>query len=165
MGLEMTPQVFHRVEFGRIRGQPFHLHPTACTGHVLAHQLAPVDRGPVPENQQFAGHMLLQVLEEFDDVGPFEGSGMNLKVEAQQHQTANEGQALPVEGLLQQRRLPAWGPGPPAGRPSAQPAFVDEDDLAALLGSFFLAWAPPPSSTAESLPRSVQLPAARAADN
>src|SRR5829696_9102329 len=91
----------------------------------------------IPDNQQLAWNMALQVLEEFDHLSPFDAAGVNLEVKAPQHHPANDRKTLPVKSLLQQRGLASRSPGPHPGRPCAQTAIIHKNNQPALPPRFF----------------------------
>jgi len=66
------------------------------------------------------------------------GAGKQTKVEVPPGNAGHGGECLPVEGVLQNRRLAFGCPGPHPMRSLAQPAFVDEDDRPSLCLRFFL---------------------------
>jgi hypothetical protein len=80
----MRPQVFDRVEFGRIRRQAFEDDSSLGGGHVVAHQGAAMNGRSIPKNQQPALDVPLQVLEELNDLRAFDAALMDLKVEPPQ---------------------------------------------------------------------------------
>lgn len=137
VGLEVAPHVFGGVEFRGVSRQAFDLEAPRGAGYIVPHQRATVDAGAVPEDQQLAGKVTLEVAEELHDLGSLDASGVDLEVEAQEGQSANDREALPVEGLLEHGRLAPRGPGARPGGPRAQAALVDEDDQPALAAGFF----------------------------
>jgi hypothetical protein len=90
---------------------------------------------------------------------------MDLEIEPQERQSPNNREALPVEGLLQQRGLSSRGPSPYACGSCAQPAFVDKDDQPALTPRFFLSPATASVASDEGRARPVPRPGVPAADN
>lgn len=136
--LQMSPHVFHRIEFRSIGGQAFDRDAPPRAGHVIPHQGTAVNGGSIPEDEQLAGQVALKVLQELDHLRPFDAAGVHLKVEAEPGQPANQGKAFPIEGLLEQGGLATRGPSPHARGPCAQPAFVEEDDEPPLAARFFL---------------------------
>ena len=81
--------------------------------------------------------MPLQVTEKLDDLKALDASGMNLKVETPEGQSANDREAFPVEGFLEDGSLSARRPGARPCGAGAQSAFVDEDEGAPLLAGLF----------------------------
>lgn len=133
----MSPHVLDRVEFRRVSRKTFHDDALSGRGDVILDQEAAMDGCAIPQDQNLAGDVPLQMTEKRDDLGAFNASLMNLKIESPQRQPTNDGKTFPVEGLVQHRRLSARGPGADARRAGAQPAFVDENDGSALPESLF----------------------------
>src|SRR6266568_9267338 len=88
--------------------------------------------------------------EKLDDLRTTDRSWKQSEVEVPPGHARHRRQRLPVEVILQHRRLSAWRPGSAAVRPLAQSAFVDEDDRAALVFGVFLTPASASASTHES---------------
>ena len=82
--------------------------------------------------------MALEVAEELDDLWTLDAAGMDLEIKTQKSQTANDREALPIEGLLEQWRLPSGSPRPHPCGARAQPAFIDKDNEPSLTVGFFL---------------------------
>ena len=76
-------------------------------------------------------------LEEAHHLRPLDRAGVHLEKKPPEHDPGNDRQALPTEGFLQHRRLPAFGPRPHPMRAGAQAAFVDKDNGAAFAPGFF----------------------------
>lgn len=140
MGFEMPPHIFHRIEFGRVSGQPFDGEATFGGGHVIFDQQAPVDGCAIPDDQYFPGNMSLEMTQKLDDLEAFDAASMNLEIKPPERQAANDGKAFPVEGFVQHRGLPTGCPSACPRGAGAQTAFVDKNDgLPLLLGLFFKA--------------------------
>lgn len=140
MDFEMTPHVFNRVEFRGVSREPFQDDAPLGGDDELFDQQTAMDRRPIPEDQNLAGDVPLQMPEKRHDLGAFDASFVHLEVKPPQGQTANNGKAFPVEGLMQDGRLSARRPGANPRWAGAQPAFIDEDDGSPLLvGLFFKA--------------------------
>ena len=137
MALEVPPHVFHRIKLRRIGGQPLDSDAAFGGADVVAHQHAAMDRGAIPEDEHFPRHMPLEMLQKFNYLEAFDAAGMNLEVEPPQSQGANDREAFPIEGFLQDGGLPAWGPSAGAGGAGAQSTFVNKDNGAALPAGFF----------------------------
>jgi hypothetical protein len=138
MSFEVAPHILDWIEFGRVGGEAFDDHALAGGGDVILDQQTAMDRRPIPKNQNPARDMPLQVLEKFDDLWAFDAAFMDLKVKPPQGQPANDREAFPVEGFVQDGRLPARSPGANTRWASAQPTFIDEDDGSPLAAGFFL---------------------------
>jgi hypothetical protein len=81
--------------------------------------------------------MALEVGEELDDLRAFDRTGEEPEVETPPRDAGDRGEQVPVEMVLEDRRLPPGRPGPAAVGPLAQSALVDEDDRLPLRGSVF----------------------------
>lgn len=78
------------------------------------------------------------MFEELDDLFAMDGLVEDLKIEVPKGNTGDDRNGLPVKVKLQNWRLPPRRPSSPSVRPLTQPTFVDKDDRAAFLLSFFL---------------------------
>ena len=63
---------------------------------------------------------------------------MESEKEIPESDPGDEGEVLPIEGLLEDGSLSTQRPSARAGGAGAQPAFVDEDDGTAFPAGFFL---------------------------
>ncbi len=93
---------------------------------------------PVPNDQQLARNVAQQMREKLDDLPAADGAGKQPEIEVPPGHPCHRRQRLPVEVVLQHRRLSARRPGAAAVRALAQSAFVEEDDRPAFVfGLFF----------------------------
>ncbi len=109
-----------------------------CCAHKIPHRAAAMARQSVPDDQQLAGDMTQQMRKEQDDLRAADGSRKQSEVEVPPGHPGHRRQGLPVEVILQHRRLPFRRPGAAAVWALAQSAFVDENDRAPLVLGFFL---------------------------
>jgi hypothetical protein len=137
MRFKMPPHILDRIEFGRVSRQTFDHEAALGAGHVVFYQQAPVDRCAIPDDQYFPGNMSLEMAQKLDDLETFDAADMNLEVKSPERQAADDRKALPVEGLVQHRGLPAGRPSACPRGAGAQPAFVNEDDGSPLLPGLF----------------------------
>ena len=135
--LPVAPDVLHRIELGRVAGQRLQREPAALGTNVLLHDTTAVRGEPVPDDEELAAQMALQVHEEFDDLRPFDRAREQPEVEAPPRDARDRREQVPVEVVLEDRRLSARRPGPAAVGPLGQSALVDEDDRLPLGGSVF----------------------------
>jgi len=135
--LPVAPHVLDRIELGGVARKILQHDPAVLRGDVVAHDPAPVGRQAVPDDEQLPAEMALEVGEELDDLRPLDWSGEEPKVEIPPRDPGDRREQVPVEVVLQDRRLSTWGPGPAAMRPLGQSALVDEDDRLPLGGSVF----------------------------
>src|SRR5882672_5652900 len=95
-------------------------------------------RQSIPNDQQSPGDVPQQMRQELDHLLFADSLFEDLKIEVPPCHAGHDRDLLPVEVILQHRRLTAWCPGPAAVRSLTQSAFVDENNCAALFLGFFL---------------------------
>lgn len=138
--LPIGPEVFDRIEFGSIGREAFDPEFAAQFGNVLAHDLGAVDGGPVPDDEQAAGHMALEVVEELNDLRALDTALKKPEVAVPKRDAGDRREIVPAEWVEKQRRLALGRPSPHAVRLLGQPALVDEDNGAPFgLGFLFSA--------------------------
>jgi hypothetical protein len=137
MVLPVAPDVLNRVQFGGVARKVFQRDPPPLRGDVVAHDSAPVGRQAVPDNEQLPAEMALEMREELDDLRSLDGSGEEPEVEIPPRDPGDRREQVPVEVVLQDRRLSTRGPSPAAMGPLGQSALVDEDDRLPLGCSVF----------------------------
>ena len=137
MSFELAPQIFDRIELGRICRQPLDHHSFPRRRDVVFDQQAAMNRRAVPEDQNLPGNMPLEVPEKLDHLQAFDAAGMDLEIETPEHQTANDRKTFPVEGFVQDRSLPTWCPSARPRGAGTQSAFVNKDNGAPLLAGLF----------------------------
>jgi len=135
--LPVAPDVLHRIELGRVAGQHLQRDPAALGTNVLLHDTTAVRGEPVPDDEELAAQMALQVHEEFDDLRPFDRAREQPEVETPPRDARDRREQVPVEVILEDRRLPARRPGTAPVRSFGQSALVDEDDRFPLGRSVF----------------------------
>ena len=106
------------------------------TFDILSNQSTPMALKAVPDDQEFAGQMLLKMAEKLDNLRCSNRTGEQAEVEVPPGDPGHRRQLLPVEVKLQHWGLPPWRPGTATVRALAQSALVDEDDRAPLFCSF-----------------------------
>lgn len=126
--LPMSPEILDGIQLGRVARQVLQRDPAALRGDIVAHDVAAVGLEAIPNDEQLAREMALQVGEKLDNLRPFDRVGEEPEVEAPPRDAGDRREQVPVEVVLQDRRLPAGGPRPAAVRPLGQSALVDEDD-------------------------------------
>ena len=75
MGLQITPEIFHRLEFWRTGGQEHQLDVHVAPFEVLAHHFAFMRLQTIPDDEQGAEDLTGECREEFDDPGTFDAAG------------------------------------------------------------------------------------------
>ena len=140
MLLPVPPEVFDGVELRRIRRQVLECQAAALGSNELPDKAAAMRAQAIPDHQHGAGHVAQQMLQERDDLRTANCAGEQAEVEVPPRDPRYGRQPLPVEVVLEHRRLAPRGPGATAMRALAQSAFVDEDDrLPEARGVFFTA--------------------------
>src|SRR5664279_585885 len=126
------------LKFGSVAGEILQPQTPLLLLYELPYRTAAVTRQSIPNDQQFAGNVAQQMLEELDDLRTTDRSRKQAEVEVPPSHARDRRQRLPVKVVLQHRRLSAWCPGAAAVGTFAQSALVDEDDRAAFVfGLFF----------------------------
>ena len=93
---------------------------------------------PIPDNEPLARDVPQQMREELHYLRAANAARKQPEIEVPLGHSRHSRQGLPVEVVLQRRRLAPRRPRTAAVRALAQSAFVDEDDRAALVfGIFF----------------------------
>lgn len=137
MVLEMTPDVFGRVQFGRVGRQLLDLNGSVQGLQVLAHESRAMRGQSVPDDQQRFADLLTEGVQELDDLWPLDGAGKESEVETTEGNSGDDRQLAPIEVVLQDRGVALGRPGTYAGRSLAQSGLVDEDDDSSLFRSVF----------------------------
>ena len=138
MLLPVSPEILHGVEFGRVGWQAAGDDLALQGFEVLADGGGTMDGRAIPDKQQFAGHMALQMGQELNDLRALDAAGKEPEVEVLPSQPGDGAEVFPIETVEEQRRLSLGRPGPHAMRLLGQAAFVDENDRAAFgAGLFF----------------------------
>src|SRR5881409_3067938 len=142
----IAPDVFDRIEFGRVSRQILQLDPAPLPAHKLPDQPTAMDRQPIPNHRELASDVSLEVAQELDHLRGFDTSGKESKIKIPDRDTRHRRKTFPIERVLQDWSLAAWRPGPHSVGPFAQAAFVHKHYRPALLEGFFLARASAPAS-------------------
>ena len=79
--LPIAPQILDRIEFGSVGGQPLNVQPGGVLLKEVLDQPAAMHRRAVPDQQDPAGQLAMQLAEETDDLGTLDGTGMQLEIE------------------------------------------------------------------------------------
>jgi len=136
--LAVCPDVFHRIQFWCVGRQVLHFQTAVLVTDELLSDCAFVGWKPVPNQQDVSFDVAEQVFEKLDDLLGPDGLLENLEIEVPGGKTGDDGEGLPVEMELEDRRLPPWRACAPPVRPLAEATFVYEDNRPALFLSFFL---------------------------
>ena len=143
---DVAPDLFDRIQVGRVRGQPFDRQPRALLRQIGGHPPALMRAEAVPnEDHAPAPEVAFQVAQERDqrDVGVAAGMGVEVEPGASavpaKSQCPRHRQTLPVPaGVGQDWRVPAGRPCPADDGLLRDAAFVFEDEPRVLApGVFF----------------------------
>ena len=135
--LEVVPDPFIGIE---VRGVPRELFQADAVGAALRQEvldrLAAMDRSAVPDDQDLAGDVTQEVLEEAHDIRARVGVVLHQHEQAPlRRDAADDRQVVAAQREAEDRRLPAWGVGPDRTREEIEARFVDPDDGPTLLVS------------------------------
>lgn len=135
--LEVVPDALVRIQVWSVAGELFQADAAGTApGQEVFDRLAAMDGSAVPNDQEFAGDVAEEMLEEADDVWAL------VRVLLHQHEqtplrrdAADDRQVVAAQREAEDRRLPAWGVGPDRTWEEVEARFVDPDDRPALLVS------------------------------
>jgi hypothetical protein len=138
--LEVGPDALVGVQVRRVAGESLQLEAPGCPlGQEVLDRLATMDRGAVPQDQELAGKVPQQVLQEADDIRALVGLLLHL------HQqppvlgnAADDRQVIAAQRQAEDRRLAAWGVGPDGAGQQVEAGLVDPDDSPTFLFRPFL---------------------------
>ena len=128
MVLQMTEDVLARIQFGRIRGKIFQLNTTVLALDKEFHQRTAMRRQSIPDHQQWSRNVSQEVTQKFDQLWSPDRPFEQTKVKVPPADSGDQRQYLPIEVVLQHRRLSFRRPSAAAVWPLAQSTFVDKDD-------------------------------------
>ena len=134
----VPPEILHRVKFQGIRRETFNPDFALQTFQVLPHESAAVGGYAVPDDEQFAFDVTLEVFQEIDHLLGLDRTGVEAKVKVPPRQTGDGRELLPVEVELQDRSLAFGTPCAYPVRLLAQAALVDKEEGAPFFFGFFL---------------------------
>ena len=140
--LEVLPDALVRVEVRGVAGELLQADALGGALHQeVLDRLATVDRGAVPEDQELAGDVPQQVLEEADDVRALVGVLLDEHQQASRRgDAADDRQVIAAQRRAQDRGLAARGVGPDGAGQQVEGGLVDPDDGAPLpIGPLFSA--------------------------
>jgi len=133
----VAPNVFHRIEFGRIGRQEFQLDCPALSSDKLTHQPATMYRQTVPNDRQSTADVPLKVFQKLYELRSLDAAGEKPEIEIPDGDARDSRQTLPVERVLQHGRLAPRCPSANPVWPLAQTALVHKHYRSALLERFF----------------------------
>ena len=138
MALEPSPEVFDRIEFGRVWGQERELNMALGRVDVVAHETAAVRAATIPQDEQPPTIMRFERLEKLNDLLLFDRAIVKTKAHSGEVHTGDDRDVIPVEAELHHRAFALQRPGAHSRGALRQARFVDEDDQPSLSPGFFL---------------------------
>lgn len=137
--LQVVPDALIWVELRRVSGQSLEMDSFSSTvGQKGFDHLAAMDRGAIPDNEQLAWDMLQQMLQEANDIWPFERAVLHHRVQlALWREGTDRGQVGIGEQVTQDRCLSNGCVGPYDHRQQIEARFVHEHQRVALCYGFF----------------------------
>jgi hypothetical protein len=136
--LEIVPDSFVRIQFGRVAGELLEVQPRGSPlRQEVAYDLRAVDRGSIPNDQQLAGLVAQQVLQEADDIRTAERTLLHLQEQPSGvGEPADRGQMVMGERRVQQGRLAPRSVGADDAGQRVEGRLVYPDERALLALSF-----------------------------
>ena len=123
----VTPEILYGVEFRGVSWETFYPDFTVQTFQVFAHELASVGGYSVPDDEELALDVTLEVLQEIDHLLGLDRTGVEPKIKIPPRQSGDGRELLPVEVELQDRGLSFRAPSAYPMWLLAQATLVDED--------------------------------------
>jgi hypothetical protein len=142
---QMTPKIFHGVEFGRVGRHVFHCQPGCLLPQVGLDIPAAMRRQPIPQQNRlsppevtFEGPQIIEDLWLLDRAGVKSHTESNSTSRRRSYQAGDGRQSLPIEGHDNERGLSPRSPRAPHRRTLGKAAFVQENQQDARVAGFFL---------------------------
>lgn len=127
---ELVPEALARIQLRSIRREPFDVEALRrAIGQELFDHVTAMNWGPIPDNDQAAGHLAQQMLKEGDHILRVKGVILTLEIEFAPQRDGTDGREV-VTGppSLQDRRLTYGGVGSNDAGQGIKPRLVDEQD-------------------------------------
>jgi len=93
----VTPEILHRVKFRGIRWETFHPDFAVQTFQVRSHESAAVGGHAVPDDEQLALDVTLEVFQEIDHLLGLDRTGVEAKIKVPPRQPGDGRELFPVE--------------------------------------------------------------------
>ena len=135
---QLRPDVLRRVQFRRVRWQIVDLDLSVQCLDVVVNQAAAMAGQPIPDQQHRTMNLLPKVLDKIEDFCFAHCSRVQAEVKLPHRNAGGDGEIIPIELVLQDRRDAPPRPGADSVRTLAEPALVYEDDDSPLFLGFFL---------------------------
>ena len=137
MAFDPCPQLFDRVEVGRVRRQKGDLDVPVQRVEIGAYQAAAMCPQTIPDDQQTLLEMRLEHFEEGDNLFLSDAAFVQPEQAVAACESGNHRDVIPVEVKLDDGRFPFGRPGTHTSRTFADARFVDEDNQPAFSPRFF----------------------------
>jgi len=137
MLLPVAPQILDRIQLRCVGREKLHCDASPAGFDVVSHQAAAMRRQLVPDHQQGLADLPSQGIQELHHLRGPNRARMKLEVKVPERDARHRRQSLPVEAVLEYRRLTPRRPSARPVRPLAEPAFVYEDDRPPFPEGFF----------------------------
>ncbi len=134
------PDPFHRIEVGCLSGQLLEMDPSCRpTGQEVLARLTTMDRGALPDEEELAGHLAEQEVEQSDHIRAVGGRTWRLHHQAVVGREGGDGRAMIAgQGHLPDWSLPVSCPGADVmGQQRAPRRVPPHDHPGFLVGLFF----------------------------
>jgi hypothetical protein len=131
---ELVPEALARVQLWGIGWQALQMEALRCTvREELPDGVAAVDWRAIPEDDQAAGYLTPQVLQEGDDIRRVERAVLTMEIQLSLRRDSTDGREM-ITGtpLPQDGRLAHRGIGPDDTRQGVEPRFIYKEDGLAL---------------------------------
>lgn len=138
MAFPVSPDVFCRIEFGRISRETCQEHMAALPFQKSPQLATSMNGQAIPNDKEFSSHLAAQMGQEVQHLRGADRPGIEAEVELPPRNAGDHRKLFPVKMKFQLRRLPAGRPCATDMRTLADAAFVYKDNGAALAKGFFL---------------------------
>ena len=142
---QMTPKVFHRIQFGSVGRQVLHRQPRSLLPQIGLDFAAAMRRQPIPQQDRlstpqmaFQGPQVIEHLRLPDRTGVESQTKSNATSRRSGYQTGDGRESLPIERRHQDRGLAPRSPGATHRRTLGKAAFVEENQQGVRVTRFFL---------------------------
>ena len=142
---QMTPKVFHGIEFGCVGRQVLHCQPGNLLSQIGLDVAAPMRRQPVPQQNRLSPpEMTLQGPQIIKDLRLLDRTGVKSQAKSNPtsrwcgYQTGDGRQSLPIEWRDKDRGLSPRTPRAPYRWTLGKPALVQENQQGVRISRFFL---------------------------
>ena len=134
--LEMPPDAFFRIQLRRIAGEALEMDPLSRpVAQILPDGFAAVDRRAIPDDQQLARDMALQVIQEADHLGARDRRLVDLEVQpALEPDRPDHRTMIAAERVMQDRRLAPRRVAAHHRGQKIEAALIEEEQRARLCG-------------------------------